>query len=158
MRPDRRLPAGQRSVYVGSLRGYSVAAAKHSGVGYAIASDPTDESARNGPRRPESVANHSTIAELPFAADRRPPGSVRIAVLLAHRDRFVMALKLAFKVVSTTSLRSGDRITPSGDAVASSKRPPVGGFRCADRRRRPAAIARRSGASSTWRMYGRGSA
>jgi anti-sigma factor (TIGR02949 family) len=46
MRLDRRL-VGQRSVYVGSLRGYSVAAAKHSGVGYAIASDlDTDESAR----------------------------------------------------------------------------------------------------------------
>lgn len=46
MRLDRRL-VDQRSVYVGSLRGYSVAAAKHSGVGYAIASDlDTDESAR----------------------------------------------------------------------------------------------------------------
>ena len=46
MRLDRHL-VGQRSVYVGSLRGYSVAAAKHSGVGYAIASDlDTDESAR----------------------------------------------------------------------------------------------------------------
>lgn len=46
MRLDRRL-VGQRSVYIGSLRGYSVAAAKHSGVGYAIASDlDTDESAR----------------------------------------------------------------------------------------------------------------
>ena len=46
MHLDRRL-VDQRSVYVGSLRGYSVAAAKHSGVGYAIASDlDTDESAR----------------------------------------------------------------------------------------------------------------
>lgn len=46
MRLDRRL-VGQRSVYVGSLRGYSVAAGKHSGVGYAIASDlDTDESAQ----------------------------------------------------------------------------------------------------------------
>ena len=46
MRLDRRL-VGQRSVSVGSLRGYSVAAAKHSGVGYAIASDlDADESAR----------------------------------------------------------------------------------------------------------------
>jgi anti-sigma factor (TIGR02949 family) len=46
MRLDRRL-VDQRSVYVGSLRGYSVAAAKHSGVGYAIASDlDTEESAR----------------------------------------------------------------------------------------------------------------
>jgi anti-sigma factor (TIGR02949 family) len=46
MRLDRRL-VGQRSVYVGSLRGYSVAAAKHSGVGYAIASDlDPDESAK----------------------------------------------------------------------------------------------------------------
>ena len=46
MRLDRRL-VGQRSVYVGSSRGYSVAAAKHSGVGYAIASDlDPDESAR----------------------------------------------------------------------------------------------------------------
>ena len=46
MHLDRRL-VGQRSVYVGSSRGYSVAAAKHSGVGYAIASDlDADESAR----------------------------------------------------------------------------------------------------------------
>ena len=46
MRLDRRL-VGQRSVYVGSRGGYSVAAAKHSGVGYAIASDlDADESAQ----------------------------------------------------------------------------------------------------------------
>ena len=46
MRLDRRL-VGQNSVYVGNRGGYSVAAAKHRGVGYAIASDlDTDESAQ----------------------------------------------------------------------------------------------------------------
>jgi hypothetical protein len=46
MRLDRRL-VGERSVYVGSSRGYQVAAGKHRGVGYAIASDlDSDESAR----------------------------------------------------------------------------------------------------------------
>lgn len=46
MRLDRRL-VGERSVYVGSLRGYQVAAAKHRGVGYAIASDlDSEESTR----------------------------------------------------------------------------------------------------------------
>ena len=46
MRLDRRL-VGERSVYVGSLRGYQVVAAKHRGVGYAIASDlDSDENTR----------------------------------------------------------------------------------------------------------------
>jgi anti-sigma factor RsiW len=46
MRLDRRL-VGQRSVYIGNRGGYNVAAAKHSGVGYAVASDlDADESAQ----------------------------------------------------------------------------------------------------------------